>query len=89
MPLDLVPPVVPAGLPGDLLRRRPDVAEAEQGLVAANARVGVAVANFYPTLQLTGSAGFESFDVRHALDWQQRVWSFGPSLALPLSKAAA
>lgn len=83
-PLDMVPPVVPPGMPADVIRRRPDVAGAEQNLIAANAQVGSAVAAFYPSLQLTGSAGFESFDVRHALDWEQRVWSLGAGLTLPL-----
>jgi multidrug efflux system outer membrane protein len=84
MPLDIAPPGVPGGLPSELLRRRPDVAEAEQNLVAANANVGVALANFYPTFRLTGAAGFESFDVPHALDWQQRAWSIGPSVSAPI-----
>jgi multidrug efflux system outer membrane protein len=79
-----VPPAVPAGLPGDLLRQRPDVARAEEQLVAANAQVGVALAAFYPQLKLTGAAGFESFDLAHALDWESRVWSIGPSISFPL-----
>jgi outer membrane protein TolC len=53
---DLVPPVVPAGLPAEMLRHRPDVAEAEQNLVAANALIGVATADYYPTVNLTGLA---------------------------------
>jgi multidrug efflux system outer membrane protein len=84
LPLDGSPPPIPAGLPSDVLRRRPDVAEAEQNLVAANAAVGVARANFYPVVRLTGSAGYESIDVRHALDWESRVWSLGPSVSIPL-----
>jgi multidrug efflux system outer membrane protein len=84
-PLDIAPPAVPvAGVPSDLLRRRPDVLEAEQNLIAANAQIGVAIAAFYPSLQLTGSLGFESFDVRHAVDWQQRLWSLGAGLATPI-----
>jgi multidrug efflux system outer membrane protein len=82
--LDLAPPPVPQILPGELLRRRPDVAEAEQNLVAANANVGVAIANFYPTLQLNAAAGFQSTDLQSALNWQQRFWSIGPSLAMPI-----
>jgi multidrug efflux system outer membrane protein len=83
-PLDLVPPQVPAGLPAELLRRRPDVLLAEQNLVAANAQIGVATAAFYPTFRLTGSAGFESIDLAHALDWESRVWSIGPSVSFPI-----
>jgi multidrug efflux system outer membrane protein len=83
-PLDLAPPNIPAGLPADLLRRRPDVAEAEAALTAANAQIGVAVAQFYPTIRLTGAAGFESADIRHALDWDSRFWSIGPSVSFPL-----
>lgn len=83
-PLDLTPPTIPPGLPSELLRRRPDVAEAEANLVAANAQVGVAKANFYPTFRLTGAAGFESLDLQHALDWESRVWSIGPSVSIPI-----
>jgi multidrug efflux system outer membrane protein len=83
-PLDGSPPMVPAGLPADLLRQRPDVAEAEQNLIAANAQVGVATANFYPNFQLTAAAGFESVDIRHTLDWENRFWSIGPSATIPI-----
>ncbi len=83
-PLDLEPPSIPAGLPADLLRRRPDVAESEQNLIASNAQIGVAIAQFYPNIQLSGAAGFESFDLRHAVDWQNRIWSFGPSVSWPI-----
>jgi outer membrane protein, multidrug efflux system len=77
-------PQVPAGLPGDVLRRRPDIAEAEQNVMAANASVGVATANFYPTFMLTGSAGFESVDLQHVLDWKSRIATLGPSISVPL-----
>ncbi len=77
-------PVIPAGLPASLLSRRPDVAEAEYKLIAANARIGVAKADFYPTLSLTGSAGFESVDVNTLTNWENRVWSIAPSLSLPI-----
>jgi multidrug efflux system outer membrane protein len=83
-PLDLEPPLVPAGLPADILRQRPDVEEAEQNLITANALIGVAKANFYPVLRLTGSAGYESVDISHGLDWQNRFWSIGPSLSIPI-----
>jgi multidrug efflux system outer membrane protein len=83
-PLDLVIPVVPAGLPVNLLNRRPDVAEAEHQLAAANAQVGVAKANFFPSFSLTGSAGFDSGSIQHLTDWENRAWSIGPGLNLPL-----
>lgn len=77
-------PVIPAGLPSDLLERRPDVAEAERQLAAENARIGVAKAAFFPVLRLTGSGGFLSADVESLFNWESRVWSIGPSLSLPI-----
>lgn len=78
------PPTIPAGLPSDLLRRRPDVAEAEENLAAASANIGVAVAAFYPNLTLTGQAGFESTDISKLLDWQSHIWSIAASAAQPI-----
>ncbi len=80
----LDPPVVPVGLPADLLERRPDVAEAERQLAAANARIGVAKAAFFPVLRLTGSGGYVSGDLESLFSWDSRIWSIGPSLSLPL-----
>jgi len=82
--LDVEPPVIPAGLPADLLLRRPDVAEAEASLAAASAQIGVAVSEFYPQLSLTGDAGFESIKSSNLLDWSSRIWSLGPSVSFPL-----
>lgn len=78
------PPQVPVGLPGQLLTRRPDVAEAEQNLIAANAQVGVAVAQFYPTFTLTGTAGFESASASQIFEWRSTLASIGPSISLPI-----
>ncbi len=78
------PPTIPSGLPSDLLERRPDVAEAERQLAAANARIGVAKAAFFPVLRLTGSGGFVSADVESLFNWESRAWSIGPSLSLPI-----
>ncbi|MDB6022303.1 MAG: hypothetical protein JWQ04_2160, partial [Pedosphaera sp.] len=78
------PPSIPAGLPADLLERRPDVAEAERQLASANARIGVAKAAFFPVLTLTGSGGFVSADVDSLFNWNSRAWSIGPSLSLPI-----
>ena len=78
------PPVIPAGLPAELLERRPDVAEAERQLASANARIGVAKAAFFPVLTLTGSGGYVSGDIDSLFKWDSRAWSFGPSLSLPI-----
>jgi multidrug efflux system outer membrane protein len=77
-------PQIPAGLPSDLLERRPDVAEAERQLAADNARIGVAKASFFPVLRLTGSGGFLSAEAEHVFNWESRVWNIGPSLSLPI-----
>jgi multidrug efflux system outer membrane protein len=77
-------PSVPAGLPADLLERRPDVAEAERQLAAANARIGVAKAAFFPALRLTGSGGYLSADVDDLFSWDSRIWSIGPGISLPI-----
>lgn len=82
------PPVIPAGLPADLLERRPDVAEAERQLASANARIGVAKAAFFPVLRLTGSAGYLSGEVDSLFNWDSRIWSIGPSLSLPIFATA-
>jgi multidrug efflux pump len=82
------PPVIPAGLPADLLERRPDVAEAERQLASANARIGVAKAAFFPVLRLTGSAGYLSGEVDNLFNWDSRIWSIGPSLSLPIFATA-
>src|SRR3989454_205186 len=79
-----LPPAVPAGLPADLLERRPDVAEAERELASANARIGVAKAAFFPVLTLTGSGGYVSGDIDTLFKWDSRTWSIGPSLSLPI-----
>ncbi|HWF20195.1 MAG TPA: efflux transporter outer membrane subunit [Verrucomicrobiae bacterium] len=78
------PPVIPAGLPSDLLERRPDVAAAERQLASANARIGVAKASFFPVITLTGSGGFLSADVDSLFNWSSRTWSIGPSVSLPI-----
>lgn len=78
------PPGIPAGLPADLLERRPDVAEAERQLAAANARIGVAKAAFFPVVRLTGAGGFLSGEVDNLFNWDSRVWSIGPSISLPI-----
>jgi hydrophobe/amphiphile efflux-1 (HAE1) family protein/NodT family efflux transporter outer membrane factor (OMF) lipoprotein len=78
------PPVIPAGLPGDLLQRRPDVAEAERNLAAANAQIGVAKASFFPVVSLTASGGYLSGDIETLFNWSSRTWTIGPSISLPI-----
>jgi multidrug efflux system outer membrane protein len=78
------PPKIPAGLPGDLLERRPDVARAERQLASANAKIGVAKAAFFPVVTLTGSAGYVSADVSSLFNWESRTWTFGPGVSLPI-----
>lgn len=87
-PLDEVNLKVPAGLPSSLLERRPDIAAAERAMTAANARVGVAKAAFFPSLSLTGAMGFESGNASDLFKWSSRSFVFGPlvgtALNLPL-----
>lgn len=78
------PPTVPAGLPSELLERRPDIAAAEATLAAANARIGVAKAAFFPAISLTGSFGYASGDVDRLFQADSKLWSIGPSLYLPI-----
>ncbi len=77
-------PNVPAGLPSDLLQRRPDILAAEHELKAANAVIGAARAAFFPTITLTGSAGFSSTDLENLFVPGSRVWSFAPQLQWPI-----
>ncbi len=82
--LVLEPPVIPAGLPSDLLERRPDIAEAERQMASANAQVGVARAAFFPSLNLTGSAGFLSDDLTKLFNASSTVWSLAAGASQPL-----
>jgi NodT family efflux transporter outer membrane factor (OMF) lipoprotein len=80
-PLDVVPPEAPAGIPSELLERRPDIAAAERLIAEANAQLGLAYAAYYPTVTLSASAGFESSSFLKWLDWPSRFWSIGASAA--------
>jgi len=80
-------PTIRAGLPAEVLNRRPDVRAAEETLHAANARIGVAQAAFYPNFNLSGTAGFESVDVKRFLNWENRVLALGTGVAAPILDA--
>lgn len=75
---------VPAGLPSELLERRPDIMAAEHRLQAANANIGAARANFFPRISLTGAFGKMSSEMNSLFDGSQRAWSFLPQVSLPL-----
>jgi len=76
---------VPAGLPSSLLERRPDIAAAERAMAAANARIGVARAAYFPNLTLTGAAGFESGQLSDLFQWSSRTFLLGPIAGTILS----
>jgi multidrug efflux system outer membrane protein len=79
-----VPPQPPAGLPSELLARRPDVRQAEEQLVAANAQIGVARAAMLPSISLTGAFGGQSIALSDLLSDRARIWSLGFGLSLPI-----
>jgi NodT family efflux transporter outer membrane factor (OMF) lipoprotein len=74
-------PTVPAGVPSTLLERRPDVAEAERRIAAANAQIGVATAAYFPALTLTGSDDYTNNAFSRLVSTPSRIWSLGPNLA--------
>jgi len=82
-----VPMAPPPGLPSTLLERRPDVQQAEQALVAANAQIGFYRAAQFPTLSLTGAFGGQSAELSDLLKRGARVWSYGPSVTMPIFDA--
>ncbi len=86
---DLAPASVPSGLPSQLLERRPDIAQAEQQLIAANARIGAARALYFPTISLTGSYGHASAELSDLFKGPARVWSFAGSVTGPIFTAGA
>lgn len=79
---------IPPGLPSSLLERRPDIAAAERAMAAANARIGIAKAAFFPKLALTASGGFESSELGNVFEWSSRTFLLGPlagaAMTLPL-----
>jgi multidrug efflux system outer membrane protein len=82
--LATAPPIIPPGLPSELLERRPDISAAERRMAAANADIGVAKAAFFPTVELNGLGGLESVNAGTLFNWSSRMWAIGPSLTLPI-----
>jgi multidrug efflux system outer membrane protein len=86
---DLGLPEVPAGIPSQLLERRPDIRRAEQDLIAANARIGVARALYFPTISLTGLLGVESNQLSQLFNGSARMWNYVASVNLPVFSAGS
>ncbi|MBL8541819.1 MAG: efflux transporter outer membrane subunit [Betaproteobacteria bacterium] len=80
---------VPAGLPSDLLEQRPDILQAEQQLIAANAQIGAAKALYFPTISLTGNFGYASTDLGDLFQGSSRAWNFAGSVVGPIFTAGA
>jgi multidrug efflux system outer membrane protein len=81
---DLALPKVPAGVPSALLERRPDLRQAEDTLIAANAQIGAARALYFPTISLTGTAGTSSFALNNLFTGPARLWTYAGQLAGPI-----
>ena len=80
-------PVIPEGLPSELLERRPDIKQAEQNLIAANARIGVAKAAYFPAISLTGFFGFASSDFSDLFTGSAKVWQYSAPITAPIFTA--
>lgn len=80
---------VPAGIPANVLSRRPDIRSKELALRAANADVGVAITNFFPSISLTGTLGYASADLRHSISGHRTGWGVGANLTGPLFHGGA
>ena len=79
-----MPPSVPAGLPSDLIERRPDIRAAENSLIAANARIGVAKAAFFPRISISSFLGYESGQITSLFSSSRSVWSVVPEISQPI-----
>jgi NodT family efflux transporter outer membrane factor (OMF) lipoprotein len=83
-PVPPVPPRAPIGLPSELAHRRPDIRQAEAQLHAQTAQIGVAEANFYPSVTLTGSFDLQALHLANLADWGAHTYTFGPSISIPI-----
>ncbi|MDR2018031.1 MAG: efflux transporter outer membrane subunit [Syntrophobacterales bacterium] len=83
-PLDTVPPLVPTGVPSELLERRPDIAGMERRMAAANAQIGVAKAAYFPAVTLNGAMGYQSNGMSNWLTWPNRYWALGTMVSQAL-----
>ena len=83
-PIPPVPPAVPVGFPSELARRRPDIRQADANLHAATADIGVAEANFYPSLTLNGSVGIQALRTKSLWNLNAGQYAFGPTLTIPI-----
>lgn len=83
-PIPLTPPRAPLGLPSELARRRPDIRRAEAELHAATANIGVAVADFYPSVKFNGSVGFNALDLKNLWKGSSLQYQLGPTVSLPI-----
>jgi outer membrane protein, multidrug efflux system len=81
---ELALPTIPSGIPSELLERRPDLLQSEQHLIAANAQIGAAKAQFFPTITLTGASGYASTDLSNLFKGPARVWNYGGGFAGPI-----
>jgi outer membrane protein, multidrug efflux system len=84
-----LPQTIPAGLPSRLLERRPDIQQAEQQLVSANAQIGVARAQLFPQISLTGTAGLETVGLNNLFTWSARAWNWSAQTTQPIFNAGA
>ncbi|MBV5335258.1 MAG: TolC family protein, partial [Sulfuricurvum sp.] len=83
----IVVPEIPNALPASILTNRPDIASAEQNLIAANAQIGVARAAYFPSIKLTGMLGVQSLDLNNFVSNPARIWDIAPSISIPIFSA--
>jgi NodT family efflux transporter outer membrane factor (OMF) lipoprotein len=77
-------PIIPTGMPSELLERRPDIASAERRMAAANAQIGIAKAAYYPAIRLSAAAGLEAATLVSWFTWPSRFWAVGTAVSAPL-----